>query len=76
MKFVRECPKCGGKDIFVVEGFTGAYGVGNNIDSGITIFSHVPVDRYVCANCGFSEEWIRMEDIERTRRSKHARELR
>ena len=75
MKNTKICPKCGGKDIFVVDGYAGAYGRGDNIDSGLTIFSSIPVDRYVCAGCGFSEEWIRTEDIARTRSSRHAREI-
>ena len=70
MKHTKTCPKCGGCDLIIVDGFAGAYGVGNNIMIGNTIFSAVPVDRYVCCNCGFSEEWIRREDIERLKKSK------
>ena len=75
MKNTKQCPKCGSKDIFVVDGYSGAYGRGNNIEVGLTIFSAVPVDRYVCGCCGFSEEWIRQEDLQRTRDSRHAFEL-
>ncbi len=75
MKNTRECPKCGNRDIFVIEGSAGAYGTGNNIEAGMTIFSAIPVDRFVCSRCGYSEEWIREEDIERARRSKHALEF-
>lgn len=31
---------------------------------GMTIFSAVLVHRYLCCNCGFSEEWIDKEDIQ------------
>ncbi|MGO9004857.1 MAG: hypothetical protein ACLQIQ_00915 [Beijerinckiaceae bacterium] len=31
---------------------------GNSIVVGITIFNAVKVTRYLCASCGFSEEWI------------------
>ena len=64
MKNSRRCPKCNGTDILLVPGKAGAYGSGNNIQMGMTIFSAVMVDRYVCCKCGYSEEWIRREDIE------------
>lgn len=69
MKNSRICPKCGSNEIVVVDGFAGAYGTGNNIMVGVTIFSAVKVDRYVCCDCGFSEEWIRNEDIDRLKNS-------
>jgi len=40
---------------------------------GSTIFSGVNVNRYVCCSCGFTEEWIDLEDIERVRSSKKAK---
>ena len=64
MKNKKECPKCGHKEILVVPGEAGVYGVGNNIQVGWTNFSAVLVDRYVCCECGYSEEWINKEDIE------------
>ncbi len=63
MKNKRICPKCNSSDILVVPGTSEAYGVGNNIRVGATIFSSVMVDRYVCCACGYSEEWIDREDI-------------
>ena len=75
MKNTKCCPKCGNTDIFVIDGFSGAYGRGNNIEVGMSIFSSVPVDRYVCSQCGYSEEWVRTEDIQKARNSRHAREL-
>ena len=65
MKNSRRCPKCNGTDILLVPGKAGPYESGNNIMTGMTIFSAVMVDRYVCCKCGYSEEWIRREDIER-----------
>lgn len=38
MKNSRICPKCGSNEIVVVDGFAGAYGTGNNIMVGATIF--------------------------------------
>jgi hypothetical protein len=37
---------------------SGPHGAGNNISVGKTIFGAVKVTRYLCAACGFSEEWI------------------
>ena len=66
------CPKCGSNDIVRIDGSTGAYGAGNNIITGITIFSGVSVNRYVCCFCGFTEEWIDKQDIEKVKSSKKA----
>ena len=63
MKNTRICPKCNGTEILRVDGNAGAYGSGNNIPVGMTNFSAVLVNRYVCCNCGFTEEWIDKEDI-------------
>ena len=64
MKTTKTCPKCGSKDILRVEGKVDGYGAGNNIRVGWTYLSAVLVHRYVCCQCGFSEEWIDKEDIE------------
>jgi len=63
MKHTSVCPKCNGTDILLVPGNVGAYGAGNNIPIGWSTFSSVLVDRYVCCECGYSEEWICKEDI-------------
>ncbi|MCI7098159.1 MAG: hypothetical protein MR966_04430 [Lachnospiraceae bacterium] len=73
MKNSRVCPKCGCGDIIKVDGYAGAYGSGNNIMVGKTIFSAVNVNRYICCGCGFTEEWIDREDIEKVRKSKRVR---
>ncbi len=58
MKNSRRCPKCQARDIVCVPGEVGTYGAGNNIRVGWTVFHAVKVTRYLCASCGFSEEWI------------------
>ncbi|MFO0902912.1 MAG: hypothetical protein U0939_07935 [Pirellulales bacterium] len=59
MKNTHTCPKCAGQRILRIPGVRGAYGAGNVIPTGgLTIASSIPVCRYVCAACGFSEEWI------------------
>ncbi len=68
MKNKRICPKCNSSDILLVPGKAGAYGSGNNIQTGMTIFSAVLVHRYVCCSCGYSEEWIDKEDIQKLKK--------
>ena len=72
MKNSKMCPKCGSGDIVIIDGYTGAYGSGNNVMVGATIFSTVNVDRYICCNCGFTEEWINRQALDKVKNSKKA----
>lgn len=63
MKRTHVCPKCNDMDIIKIEGDVRGYGAGNNIQTGMTIFSSVLVHRYLCCKCGYSEEWVDTEDI-------------
>lgn len=58
MKKSDTCPKCNSKDIVQIPGWGNGPRFWNYIRAGWTIFSIVPVTRYLCSNCGFSEEWI------------------
>jgi predicted nucleic-acid-binding Zn-ribbon protein len=73
MKNTNTCPKCGSHDIIKIDGSVRYYGAGNNIMTGLTRLSAVPVNRYVCSECGFSEEWINKEDIPALKKSKFVR---
>jgi hypothetical protein len=69
MRNSKMCTKCRSADILRIPGKTGAYGSGNNIMVGMTVYSNVKVTRYLCAACGFSEEWIdSADDIARLKR--------
>ncbi|MBP2015913.1 hypothetical protein [Anaerococcus degeneri] len=65
MKNSNKCPKYGSSDIIKIPGHAGAYGTGNNIMVGMTTISAVPVDRYLCASCGYSEGWIDTDNIQK-----------
>lgn len=66
MKNRSDCPKCNSNDIIRIPGKNGAYGSGNNIQAGF--LSVILVTRYLCCNCGYSEEWIdHKQDIEKLR---------
>jgi predicted RNA-binding Zn-ribbon protein involved in translation (DUF1610 family) len=73
MKYTKICPKCKCTNIVRFDGYSGAYGSGNNVMVGNSIFSAVNVNRYVCTNCGFSEEWIDTEDLPKIANSKKAK---
>lgn len=73
MKNTKTCPKCKSTNIVRIDGSAGAYGAGNNVLTGSTIFSAVNVNRYICCNCGFAEEWIDEEDIQKIVNSKKAK---
>lgn len=66
MKMTKICPKCQNTDILLIEGTVGAYGIGNNIPA--SAFRYAKVNRYLCTRCGYSEEWINREDIERLKK--------
>ena len=68
MKNTKKCPKCGGSNILLVPGSAGAYGTGNNIMTGLKIKSAVPVDRYICTRCGYSEERIDLDYMDKLKK--------
>lgn len=72
MKYTKTCPKCYSTDLVRIEGNAGAYGSGNNIMIGATIFSAIKVHRYLCCDCGYSEEWIDKEDLNEVKQSRKA----
>jgi len=73
MKHSKMCPKCRSGNIVRIDGYAGPYGTGNNVMTGNTIFSAVNVNRYVCCACGYTEEWIDKDDIEKIANSKKAK---
>ena len=75
MKNTKVCPKCRSTDLVRIDGYAGAYGTGNNIMVGASIFSAVEVNRYICCGCGFTEEWIDREQIEKVKNSKKAKDI-
>lgn len=69
MRQQAKCPKCDGLEIIRVPGNVGAFGSGNNISLGGIPRQMVKVTRYVCASCGYSEDWVDDDkDIERLKK--------
>jgi len=59
MRNSSECPKCQSSDIVQIRQ-PGPYA--NNIVTGMTLFSLANITRYLCAACGFTEEWVESAD--------------
>ncbi|MEM9548155.1 MAG: hypothetical protein AAGA77_19395 [Bacteroidota bacterium] len=63
MKNSHMCPKCNSTDIIRIKGGSTWTGYQNFIRGTMT--KMVLVTRYLCADCGFSEEWVEKEkDLE------------
>lgn len=74
MKNLKECPKCFSENIVRFDGFESTAGIGNSLKVSNNIFSlTVRVNRYVCCNCGFTEEWIDKEELDEVAASKFAK---
>ena len=75
MKNTKTCPKCSSTSIVRIDGFAGPHG--NNIPAGATFFSQITVNvnRYVCCQCGYTEEWIDREDLPKIVNSKIAKSI-
>ena len=57
MKNTKKCPKCASQLIIKIGGLDKTSS-GNNFPIRLSIFKAIQVTRYLCGNCGFSEEWI------------------
>ena len=70
MKYTKTCPKCQSTDIVRFDGDDGARDAVNRLQT--SFFNFVNVNRYICCNCGFVEEWIDKKDIKEVAKSKKA----
>ena len=75
MKYTKHCPKCGSYDILYAKGSAESYGAGSNIMCGLTTYSAVDVDRYICCNWGYVEHVVRTGAIKRIRKSKKIKQV-
>ena len=75
MKYKKLCPKCGSADLicFVNDGFLDSSEKG--IAVGMTIFSNVSVERYICCQCGYTEQWVDPRSIPQLKESKKAKPI-
>ncbi len=71
MKQINHCPKCNSREIVRVPDHPERYASGNNIyTTKVTLFGKIPVIRYVCCNCGYTENWIEQKsELEKIRKA-------
>lgn len=55
MKYSYFCPKCQNSEIAIIEGGTFKGNIYNTVTFGLTT---IYLTRYVCTNCGFTENYI------------------
>lgn len=67
MKNTNTCPKCNSKEIVRLADQTDSTLVPTNF----TIFGAVYMTRYLCADCGFTEEWVEKPSDRETLRGRH-----
>lgn len=66
MKNSGLCSKCNSNNLLRIPGKHTGYGAGNIITVGLSAINAVKVTRFVCEQCGYSEEWIESRgDIQR-----------
>lgn len=62
MKNTGACPKCGGRNVVRVPDNPYRHASGNNIyTTKLTLIGKIPVIRYVCSDCGYTENWVECE---------------
>ena len=68
MMRAQTCPKCTVRDVLRIPGDLPRNKIPNAIGGGL-LASGVAVTRYLCASCGYSEEWVESpEDREKLRK--------
>lgn len=62
MKQSGVCPKCGSREIVRIPDNPYRHASGNNIyTTKLTLIGKIPVIRYVCCTCGYTENWVERE---------------
>ena len=65
MKISGKCPKCGSDKIIIVPGKRIPAEAGRAIMIGSSTLSSALFDRYVCSECGYSEEYFDEDNIDK-----------
>lgn len=65
MKISNKCPKCGSSEIIIAPGKKSPAESGRFIMTGLTTLSGVLFDRYVCSDCGYSEEYFDRDNTQK-----------
>jgi hypothetical protein len=60
MKYTGQCTKCNSSDVLEVKG--SRYNTYNYIYLNSWGTKYAIIDRYVCVRCGFTEEYVKVDD--------------
>lgn len=60
MKTTAKCPKCDGTEIYSNEGQAKS---GDRVIIPISSWSRLFVSTYICAHCGYLEEYVETQDL-------------
>ena len=60
MRFSFQCPKCSSHDVIEVKG--SSMNVHQKIPLTKWSMKHAVLDRYLCAHCGYTEEYVQLTD--------------
>ena len=65
MKKSGKCPKCGTREIVLVPGKLVPAGNGRSIMLGHSALSSALIDRYICLECGYSEDYFDENELQK-----------
>ena len=65
MRNTHCCPKCGGTDIVRIPASEWLFSRGINVYTGLHKGNKVLVERYICRSCGYLENWVKPERLNR-----------
>ena len=60
MKFTYKCPKCASNNVLEIIGTK--YNAQHTIPLTKWSIKSAALDRYICADCGYTEEYVQMDD--------------
>ena len=75
MKYKKKCPKCGSQDIVMFLDDGCPDNAHKGIMTGMTLFSNVSMERYICCNCGFTEQWVDPRSSQILKESRKAKQI-
>lgn len=58
MKEGKRCPKCGSEEIIRVPDDAHRYLANSICITRLAVVERIPVTRYVCHECGYTENWV------------------
>ena len=58
MKYTNKCPRCGSREIFMMDSARQEDSKQHGMAANNVYYSNVSVQQYICCQCGYSEEWV------------------